>query len=212
MTYEEYVLSVVRISDTHREACLEATGATGTSGLSALLRWPGYVGRAYPKARIRLLCAAQVHHGPELLRTGKLVQGVLEKIAAQGATSNLLSEMAKEYERAITKWGPWADFEKITSKFGIDETGISYTNVAKCWQTPSESDVEKPMKACAGVFPLEDLAVAIDAQAILLMSSSGTVQRVGIAEKSIPIFNFKGRPSKAELEQIANQLHDRFTA
>ncbi len=69
--YVRYVESVVRVSDEHRAACERATGASGEPRLSGQIRWPGYVGSNFAGASIRILCAAQVHHGPELTEPRK---------------------------------------------------------------------------------------------------------------------------------------------
>jgi len=66
------------------------------------------------------------------------------------------------------------------------------------------------MKVCARRFPLDELAVSIDAQAIVIMSARSTLAYAGISEGTVPIFSFPGRPSDAELAQIAGELSDRF--
>lgn len=184
--FEQYAVSVIRIDDEHRYKCEKASGASGTTELCERIRWPGYVGHAYTNARVRLLCCAQVHHGPELWRTSKSIQSTLLQIASSDLTPQLLRDLSHAYERTIPKWGPWTDFKKILTPLGLDETNIAYTNIAKCWQTPGRSNVEKPMKECLKTFPLTQLAKTIDAQAIVLMSSTGTMNRVGIVQEDIP--------------------------
>ncbi len=211
--YVRYVESVVRVSDEHRAACERATGASGEPRLSGQIRWPGYVGSNFAGASIRILCAAQVHHGPELHRTAQGIEAILKRIAAEGGAPELIQRMGLAYEQAIKQWGPWADFEKILMRLGPAIFGpaeIAYTNVAKCWQNPSTSDCEKPMEVCAPAFPLDRLAQAIGAQVILLMSASGTMSRVGLREDAVALFNFGGRSSNARLREIGDTVRERF--
>lgn len=208
--WARYVENVVHVDERHRRQCVRATGAEETSGLDGDLRWPGYLGSDYGNARIRLLCAGQVHHGPMLEETLGDIQPALREIRQHGASRTLLKTVTAQYEKAITTWGPWSKFRKILRPLSLSETHIAYTNVAKCWQTPTNADCRLPMRVCAPVFPLDVLARSIAADAIVVISATSTLNFCGVREGNVPLYNVPGRPSDLALEALANELRRRF--
>jgi hypothetical protein len=68
------------------------------------------------------------------------------------------------------------------------------------------------MKACSGVFPIEELAKGIEAHAIIVMSAESTLNAVGVAEGRVPMYAFPGRPSDDRLEELSREIYARFIA
>lgn len=215
------------VSAAHHDACIRNTGAAGTLGLRQDLRWPGYVGSLYERSSPRILCVAQIHHATELLRTLGHLQDAMRAFclaapaltrdpASQARKTDFLTTLTSAYESAIIQWGPWTKFRKVLRVIGLDDPRkIAYTNVAKCWQTlPGTPEVRppqvsKPMKCCYAEYPLERLARAIEADAILLLSATSTIAYVGITDITLPVYAFPGRPSDKELAHIGMGLaHD----
>lgn len=197
----------------HLAQCVAATGARQTDRLSGDLRWPGYVGTEYDRAAIRILCAAQVHHGPILAETGQGIQTILRRIRSSGASPELAGQLANEYEKVVTLWGPWAKFAKVLR--GIDPAlatpaSVAYTNIAKCWQDPTEANRENcrlPMRACQAFYPLSQLRQAIRADIVLVLSTSSTLDYARVPRVEW-LLNFPGRPSGVQLAEIGVRARD----
>jgi hypothetical protein len=210
-----YAKAVAGIDHGHRLECVAATGATGTPALDSNIRWPGYLGSNYESASMKLLCVGQVHHAADLFATLGHVQPLLGALGSGPCDPNIMETITAEYERAMVRWGPWGKFRKILGPLGLDQTSIAYTNVAKCWQTldPSISpDCRRPMKACSKRFPISQLAKAIHANAIVIMSAESTLAYAGITKGDIPMNSFPGRPSDLQLQRIAESLKSAIEA
>ena len=211
--YLAYLQAITICNPEHLAECVRATGARRTEGLSRELRWPGYVGTNYDKVPIRILCVAQVHHGPILAETGQGIQNILRRICADGASPALAGQLAREYEKVVALWGPWVKFTKVLR--GIDlalatPAAVAYVNVAKCWQDPTEASRENcrlPMRTCQAFYPLSKLRQAVKADVVLVLSTSSTLGYAGVP-KAEWLFNFPGRPSDAYLAEVAVQVRD----
>lgn len=211
--YVAYLQAITPCTPEHLAECVRATGARRTDGLSGGLRWPGYVGTDYDKVPIRILCVAQVHHGPILAETGQGIQGVLRRIGTDGASPALAAQLAEEYEKVVASWGPWVKFKKVLRNIDpvlATPAAVAYVNVAKCWQDPTEANRENcrlPMRACEAFYPLSKLRQAIKADVALVLSTNSTLGYAGVPEAEW-LFNFPGRPSDAYLAEIAVKVRE----
>jgi hypothetical protein len=210
-----YARAVIRPRPAHLANCVASTGASGTPELDPTIRWPGYLGSRYGSSKSRVLCVAQVHHATELLRTLGRLQGALREWSEKpepSAEQNraVLHAIQVAYERAIVQWGPWAKFSKILRPLGYGQRDVAYTNLAKCWQTLSDSprpNCRKPMATCIEEYPLSELYDAIKPTHVLIMSSEGTLREIGFDLDAFPaVYAFRGRPSDATLFEIAKRI------
>src|SRR5579884_2858988 len=129
---EDWARPIVAVSSQHRQDCERSGGATGEPRLDSNLRWPGYIGSRFESARLRILCIAQIHHGPELHRTlGHVQESMRQWVDREIDDEIFFGTLQRAYQAAIIEWGPWKKtFAKLLSGRGIDETAISYTNFA----------------------------------------------------------------------------------
>ncbi|MEO9263374.1 MAG: hypothetical protein ABI282_04725 [Candidatus Baltobacteraceae bacterium] len=175
----------------HHRAC----DAPSVPNIDPSLRWPGFVGPVYEKVNTpkkKLLLVGRIHNPSGWsARTGL---GDLEVLIRDWLTGNCTDEefyrdYNREYARRLATWGPWTKvYRTLANAAGVDETGIAYANVAKCWQYPGKES--KLQRACSATFPLEELVDIVKPQGVFLLATDAWVSRISGAQvRSVPFMN-----------------------
>jgi len=174
------------ISDVdHKRECERLGGASElgpkrqrrpSQNLDINLRWPGYIGAGYEAATKRILCIGQVHFGKMLAATLGHIEPTLCELVKVDAANEvkmfaILQTIRAGYQRALKTWGPWSNrnngFQKILQqKYGAEH--IAYVNLARCWQTPTDTSMKAVIKACLATHPISDLTKAIKPDLLLI--------------------------------------------
>ena len=189
-------------SGSHLNQC----NAPSLTSIDPILRWPGFVGPEYETAPKRLLLVGRVHNPSGWTVANGLSD--LESLAKQwlgGSMSDpdFYREYGREYALRLTTWGPWQKaLVHLAAAAGVDERGVSYVNVAKCWQYPGKETAMQ--RRCSKTFPLESLVEIVKPHGVFVLATDKWMAKVpGAQVTSVPSMNDSAPHFQIPLERLA---------
>jgi len=79
-------------------------------------------------------------------------------------------EYSRGYARRLATWGPWQKvFVHLATAARVDERGVSYVNVAKCWQHPGKETAMQ--RRCSKTYPLEALVGIVKPHGVFVLAT-----------------------------------------
>jgi hypothetical protein len=110
-------------------------------------------------------------------------------LQAEISDEAFFNDYNSEYARRLVAWGPWKKvYARLADTAGTDVSGITYTNIAKCWQYPGKETSRQ--RACSKAFPLRDLVEVLRPTGVFLLAPDAWVVQVpGTGVGDVPLMN-----------------------
>lgn len=192
-------------------------GAPAKPNIDPALRWPGFVGENYEASSRRVLCVAKIHNPTGWTLDGAnlgSLQGLMtEWLNGEVTDEAFLREYRTRYATYVQTWGPWCKaFKRVLEdpRIAIPADAIAYTNIAKCWQDGARNET---LRLCSGAFPIATLIEIIKPRAIIVLTATSVLRRIGFDRSCEDLNNFSGphfRVSDADVEQMILWLSERL--
>lgn len=145
------------------------------------LRWPGFIGRDYHKAKVKMLFVGREHNAnpdkwDDRHGLGNLERMVKPWLAGETNDETFFQQYATAYGEALSGWGPWQKvFGVLARRAGLTEHEVAYTNLSKCWKWNGNATVH--MRRCGQDFPLDDLIAVIRPDLVMILAKPDTLAR-----------------------------------
>lgn len=169
-----------------------ACDAPSIADIDNALRWPGFVGANYERARTRLLLVGRIHN-PSGWRAwpglGTLEPLVRDWVSGRSSDAEFYRQYSERYAQLLVTWGPWRKvYAFLAEAAGVDADGVAYTNVAKCWQYPGKESAMQ--RLCSQAFPLQNLVDILQPHGVFVLAPDSWVSRVpGVSVASTAFMN-----------------------